>query len=40
MPYARGPSRSRPLDAVLEEARYLVEKGYKEIVLTGTHIGL
>jgi threonylcarbamoyladenosine tRNA methylthiotransferase MtaB len=40
VPYARGPSRSRPLDAVLEEARYLVEKGYKEIVLTGTHIGL
>jgi threonylcarbamoyladenosine tRNA methylthiotransferase MtaB len=40
VPYARGPSRSRAVDSILEEARSLVEKGYKEIVLTGTHIGL
>lgn len=40
VPYARGPSRSRPVRAVLEEARGLVERGYKEIVLTGTHLGL
>lgn len=40
VPYARGPSRSRPVDRILDEARALVEKGYKEIVLTGTHIGL
>jgi threonylcarbamoyladenosine tRNA methylthiotransferase MtaB len=40
VPYARGPSRSRPLDSIIEEARDLVVKGYKEIVLTGTHIGL
>ncbi|MGI6619860.1 MAG: MiaB/RimO family radical SAM methylthiotransferase [Bacillota bacterium] len=40
VPYARGPSRSRPLQSILEEARSLVGKGYKEIILTGTHIGL
>ncbi len=40
VPYARGPSRSRPVDSILQEARGLVEKGYKEIILTGTHIGL
>ncbi len=40
VPYARGPSRSRPVESVLQEARALLEKGYKEIILTGTHIGL
>lgn len=40
VPYARGPSRSRPADRILDEARALVQRGYKEIVLTGTHIGL
>lgn len=40
VPYARGPSRSRPLESIVSEARYLVGQGYKEIILTGTHIGL
>jgi len=40
VPYARGPSRSRPLESILKEARGLVGKGYREIVLTGTHLGL
>lgn len=40
VPFARGPSRSRQVEAVLTEARSLVERGFKEIVLTGTHIGL
>ncbi len=40
VPYARGPSRSRPVEDILSEARALVKKGYKEIILTGTHIGL
>ncbi len=40
VPYARGPSRSRPVERVLAEAKALVDRGYKEIVLTGTHIGL
>lgn len=40
VPYARGPSRSRGVDAVLAEAQNLVKRGFKEIVLTGTHLGL
>lgn len=40
VPFARGPSRSRPPQRIMDEARALVAKGYKEIVLTGTHIGL
>lgn len=40
IPYARGPVRSRELDVVLTEARKLVSKGYKEIVLTGINTAL
>jgi len=40
VPYARGPSRSRSPESVIREAERLVQRGYKEIVLTGTHIGL
>ncbi|MEW6447713.1 MAG: tRNA (N(6)-L-threonylcarbamoyladenosine(37)-C(2))-methylthiotransferase MtaB [Bacillota bacterium] len=39
VPYARGPLRSRRPDAVLQEARRLLEAGFKELVLTGIHIG-
>lgn len=39
IPYARGPLRSRDPEIILAEAKNLVEKGYKEIVLTGIHIG-
>lgn len=39
VPYARGPVRSKPLPAILEETEKLLAKGYKEIVLSGTHIG-
>lgn len=39
IPYARGPSRSRNPEKVLAEAKSLLESGYKEIVLTGVHIG-
>lgn len=39
VPYARGPSRSRSPETSLEEAGKLIEAGYKEIVLTGIHIG-
>lgn len=38
IPRARGPIRSKPMDEVVEEARALVEAGYKEIVLTGIEI--
>ena len=37
IPYARGPLRSRNKDDVLAEANALVQKGFKEIVLTGIH---
>jgi threonylcarbamoyladenosine tRNA methylthiotransferase MtaB len=40
VPYTRGPSCSRPFSSILEEVRELIGKGYKEIVITGTHIGL
>ncbi len=38
IPYARGRARSRDLDSILKEVKLWVEKGYKEIVLTGIHI--
>lgn len=40
VPFARGPSRSRKKESVLEQARQLIAHGYKEIVLTGIHLGL
>ena len=39
VPYVRGRSRSRPLDAILQEVRQLIDNGYREIVLTGINIG-
>lgn len=39
IPYARGPLRSRPLDSVRREAGKLIDAGFKEIVLTGIHLG-
>ncbi|APG92869.1 tRNA (N(6)-L-threonylcarbamoyladenosine(37)-C(2))-methylthiotransferase MtaB [Sinorhizobium americanum] len=35
IPYGRGNSRSVPMGAVVDQARRLVEGGYREIVLTG-----
>ncbi|MEW5762108.1 MAG: tRNA (N(6)-L-threonylcarbamoyladenosine(37)-C(2))-methylthiotransferase MtaB [Bacillota bacterium] len=40
VPYARGPLRSRAPEKVLAEARALVAAGHRELVLTGTHLGL
>ncbi len=39
IPYRRGRSRSRNHNIILEEAKSLVKNGYKEIVLTGIHVG-
>ena len=39
IPKVRGPSRSVPAELVLQQVRELVEEGYKEIVLTGIHMG-
>ncbi|ERT59437.1 threonylcarbamoyladenosine tRNA methylthiotransferase MtaB [Peptoniphilus koenoeneniae] len=39
IPYARGEIRSRTIEDSLAEAKVLAKAGYKEIVLTGIHIG-
>jgi len=39
IPYARGPLRSRPLASVRKEAEKLIRAGFKELVLTGIHLG-
>lgn len=39
VPLARGPNRSLPLDRALFRARELASSGYKEIILTGIHLG-
>jgi len=39
VPYARGRSRSLSVDKVLEQAAVFVEEGYRELVLTGIHLG-
>jgi threonylcarbamoyladenosine tRNA methylthiotransferase MtaB len=38
IPYARGPSRSIPLEAIVGEARRLVAEEMREIVLTGVDL--
>ena len=38
IPYTRGPVRSAPLDLVVEQAKQLRDKGYREIVITGIEI--
>lgn len=39
VPLLRGPSRSLPHGQVLETEERAIQAGYKEIVITGTHIG-
>lgn len=39
IPYRRGKMRSRLKEDVLSEATYLIKQGYKEIVLSGIHVG-
>ncbi|MFB3885535.1 MAG: tRNA (N(6)-L-threonylcarbamoyladenosine(37)-C(2))-methylthiotransferase MtaB [Thermodesulfobacteriota bacterium] len=39
VPHARGPSRSLPLEKIIPHLGALKEKGFKEVVLTGIHIG-
>ena len=38
IPYARGRVRSRKLENVINEVEQIVEKGIKEVVITGIHI--
>jgi threonylcarbamoyladenosine tRNA methylthiotransferase MtaB len=39
IPYVRPRFVSRPIPAIVEEVRELVANGYREIVLTGIHLG-
>lgn len=39
IPYTRGSLKSRQPDAIIEEAKRLSAAGFKEIVLTGIHLG-
>jgi len=39
IPLARGPSRSMPLARVVDQVRLLTERDYREVVLTGIHLG-
>jgi threonylcarbamoyladenosine tRNA methylthiotransferase MtaB len=38
IPYGRGPSRSVPVGEIVDQARRLVELGYREIVLSGVDL--
>lgn len=39
IPIARGPSRSMPLARVLQQVELLSDRGFREVVLTGIHLG-
>lgn len=39
IPYARGPLRSRTMENTLQEAKKLEQAGFREIILTGIHLG-
>ncbi len=39
IPSTRGPSRSRPLDEVVAQAARVRDAGFKEIAITGVHLG-
>lgn len=39
IPYARGNSRSNSVENIISQINLIIEKGIKEIVLTGIHIG-
>ncbi|MBP1697054.1 MAG: miaB [Deltaproteobacteria bacterium] len=40
VPHARGRSRSLPPERVVQNLKVLKEKGFKEVVLTGIHLGV
>jgi threonylcarbamoyladenosine tRNA methylthiotransferase MtaB len=40
VPHTRGPSRSLPLEKILEQAAIFEAEGHREMVVTGIHVGL
>jgi tRNA-2-methylthio-N6-dimethylallyladenosine synthase len=38
VPYTRGPEYSRPIKQIIDEAKYLIDNGTKEIVLLGQNV--
>src|SRR3990170_3501263 len=39
IPHVRPQLASRPIEHIVEEVRRLVDRGYREVVLTGIHLG-
>jgi threonylcarbamoyladenosine tRNA methylthiotransferase MtaB len=39
IPQTRGPGRSLPLSLVLDRIHHAIDVGYKEVVITGVHLG-
>jgi threonylcarbamoyladenosine tRNA methylthiotransferase MtaB len=39
IPYVRPQLASRPVNHILDEIRRLIDRGYREVVLTGIHLG-
>ncbi len=39
IPFVRGRATSRPVEQVLDNIKQVIEKGFKEVVLTGVNIG-
>ena len=39
IPYVRPQLTSRPIEHIVDEVRRLVDNGYREVVLTGIHLG-
>jgi len=38
VPFTRGREKHRPFEKIMEEAKYLAEKGYQEIILLGQNV--